>query len=240
VGALILAGCGNPTPEERARIEKEKTAEALKSLHAAYDEQFEVVRVRWVGPDMFGKIRFGGVILRPASSQDPLDYFDAKQLGTIAGGTLRWVDNYLCVSSWHTYAAMVSNRISEVFPVHRVIVWVRMWPYDFLPTTDGTGKDMTREEFFGLARGEARLTVLIGVSVPQGASEEDLSQTVEHVSQRLGTLPVVWMQAKVEAYTQGVDYEVGVEQFLSDVISKTRDFDPDVPRISLVIPGRKL
>jgi hypothetical protein len=48
------------------------------------------------------------------------------------------------------------------------------------------------------------------------------------------------MEARVEAYVEGADYEVGVELFPNDVISKTRDFDPDAPRISMVIPGRLL
>jgi hypothetical protein len=237
VGALILAGCGNPTPEERARIEKEKTAEALNSLHAAYDEQFEAVGVWWDGPNIIGQVSFGGVILRPASSQDRLDYFYAEQRGHPSIGCPCWVDNYWSVLSWHTYAAMVSNRIREVFPEHRVIVWVRMRSsYDFLPTSEG----WTRDEFFELARNNAYLTVLIGVPVPEGTVAEDLSEAVEYVSQRLGTLPVWWMEARVEAYVEGAGYEVGVEQFPNDVISRTRDFDPDIPRISLEIPGRLL
>jgi hypothetical protein len=210
VGALILAGCGNPTPEERARIEKQRTAEVLEYLHAAYDEQFEVVRVRWTGPDMFGKIGFGGVILRPASSQDPLDYFDAYQVGSVSEGTRRWVDNYLCVSSWRTYATMVSDRVSEVFPEHRVIVWLEMYTDEFLSANDGV---MTTEEYVEFVHREGRVDVLLGVPVPAGTVDEDLTDHVKQVTSLLEDLPAWRLYVHLVAYESGVAYEEGVAQF---------------------------
>jgi hypothetical protein len=127
---------------------------------------------------------------------------------------------------------MVSNRISEVFPVHRVIVWLEMYTDEFLSAHDGV---MTTEEYLEFVHQEGRVDVLLGIPVPAGTVSEDLNDHVEQVALLLEDLPAWRLYVNLVAYEEGIDYGLGVAQFSNTLLAQTHDFDPTIPRVSIEI-----